>query len=53
VFFVAPNFTVNHSCDPNTAFDLSSPDQAEWHMRALKRIAAGEPGKQQLLISVF
>ncbi|KAN0121216.1 hypothetical protein V8E52_003804 [Russula decolorans] len=34
---------VNHSCDPNVAFDLSGPDQAKWHMYALKRITAGEP----------
>ncbi|KAH9993726.1 hypothetical protein BJV74DRAFT_877772 [Russula compacta] len=34
---------VNHSCDPNAAFDLSSLDQADWHLSALKRIAAGEP----------
>lgn len=34
---------VNHSCDPNTAFDLSSPDQSEWQIYALKRIAIGEP----------
>jgi hypothetical protein len=47
--------TVNHSCDPNAAFNLSGPDQAKWHVRALKRITAGEPGKQQLLnlISAF
>jgi len=33
---------VNHSCDPNTAFDLSSPDQSKWHVYALKRIVIGE-----------
>ncbi|KAF8498665.1 hypothetical protein F5888DRAFT_1944450 [Russula emetica] len=34
---------VNHSCDPNAAFNLSGPDQARWHVRALKRITTGEP----------
>ncbi|KAI0295974.1 hypothetical protein BC826DRAFT_257631 [Russula brevipes] len=34
--------TVNHSCEPNAAFDVSGPDQAKWHMRTLKRIATGE-----------
>ncbi|KAH9004694.1 hypothetical protein EDB86DRAFT_2884976 [Lactarius hatsudake] len=34
---------VNHSCDPNIAFDLSSPDQSKWRAYALKRIAIGEP----------
>ncbi|KAG7443665.1 uncharacterized protein BT62DRAFT_934897 [Guyanagaster necrorhizus] len=33
---------VNHSCEPNTAFDLSSPDSAGWHIRALRRIEAGD-----------
>ncbi|KAF8269862.1 hypothetical protein EI94DRAFT_1724466 [Lactarius quietus] len=33
---------VNHSCDPNTAFELSSPDQSKWHIYALKQIAIGE-----------
>ncbi|KAF9462945.1 hypothetical protein BDZ94DRAFT_1260220 [Collybia nuda] len=32
---------VNHSCNPNIAFDLSSPDPSEWHIRALKRIIKG------------
>ncbi|KAJ3576468.1 hypothetical protein NP233_g409 [Leucocoprinus birnbaumii] len=32
---------VNHSCEPNIAFDLSSPNPDDWHLRALKRI---EPG---------
>lgn len=31
---------MNHSCEPNVAFDLSSEDPAEWHVRALKRIEA-------------
>ncbi|KAJ3550340.1 hypothetical protein NMY22_g543 [Coprinellus aureogranulatus] len=34
---------VNHSCDPNVAFDLSSPDPDGWHLRTLKPIQAGEP----------
>jgi len=34
---------VNHSCDPNAAFNLSGSDQSKWHVRALRRIAAGEP----------
>ncbi|KAK0446650.1 hypothetical protein EV421DRAFT_1790506 [Armillaria borealis] len=33
---------VNHSCEPNTAFDLSSPNPADWHIRALRRIEAGD-----------
>lgn len=33
---------VNHSCDPNVAFDLSSSDPNEWHVRALRRIEPGE-----------
>lgn len=33
---------VNHSCDPNMAFDLSSLDSAEWHIRALRSIIPGE-----------
>ena len=37
--------TVNHSCDPNVALDLSSPDRAKWHMVALKQIAVGDPGQ--------
>lgn len=36
--------TVNHSCDPNVALDLRSPDRAKWHIVALKRIAVGDPG---------
>ncbi|KAJ6496785.1 hypothetical protein DFH09DRAFT_1205011 [Mycena vulgaris] len=34
---------VNHSCDPNIAFDFSSADSANWHVRALKSIDAGSP----------
>ncbi|KAJ7636069.1 hypothetical protein DFH06DRAFT_1219893 [Mycena polygramma] len=34
---------VNHSCEPNVVFDLSSSDPAEWHVRALKKIDAGSP----------
>ncbi|KAJ7173779.1 hypothetical protein C8R46DRAFT_1161527 [Mycena filopes] len=34
---------VNHSCEPNIAFDLSSADPTEWHVRALKDIDAGSP----------
>jgi hypothetical protein len=45
-FWGVARITVNHSCEPNAAFDVSGPDQAKWHMRALKRIATGEPGKQ-------
>lgn len=37
--------SVNHSCDPNVAFDLSSSDPAEWHIRALRRIDAGQDGE--------
>lgn len=33
--------SVNHSCDPNVAFDLSSSDPSEWHVRALRRIETG------------
>ena len=39
---------VNHSCDPNAAFNLYCPDRAKWHMYALKRIAVGDPGQQLL-----
>jgi len=34
---------INHSCDPNVALDLRSPDRAKWHIAALKRIAVGDP----------
>lgn len=37
---------MNHSCEPNVAFDLSSEDPAEWHVRALKRIEADKDGKR-------
>ncbi|PPQ79677.1 hypothetical protein CVT25_003251 [Psilocybe cyanescens] len=33
---------VNHSCEPNVAFDLSSSDQTKWHLKALKPINAGD-----------
>jgi hypothetical protein len=36
------SFTVNHSCEPNVAFDLSSSDASEWHVRALKPIEEGD-----------
>ncbi|CAK5267794.1 unnamed protein product [Mycena citricolor] len=32
---------VNHSCDPNAVFDLSSTDPTRWHLRALKDIMSG------------
>ncbi|KAJ7133031.1 hypothetical protein C8R46DRAFT_923824 [Mycena filopes] len=35
--------SINHSCEPNIAFDLSSADPTEWHVRALKDIDAGSP----------
>jgi len=34
---------VNHSCEPNVAFDLSSPDPTEWHVRALSDLKVGTP----------
>ncbi|KAF9054589.1 hypothetical protein BJ165DRAFT_1338595 [Panaeolus papilionaceus] len=34
---------INHSCEPNVAFDMSSPDPKKWHLRALKQIKAGDP----------
>ncbi|KAG9018898.1 hypothetical protein FRB90_008479 [Tulasnella sp. 427] len=34
---------VNHSCEPNVAFDLSAPNPDDWHVRALKEIPVGEP----------
>lgn len=33
---------VNHSCSPNAAFDLSSPNQEEWNFKALQDIQAGD-----------
>lgn len=38
--------SVNHSCEPNVAFDMSSPDPKKWHLRALKQIKAGDPCKK-------
>ncbi|KAI0077728.1 hypothetical protein K474DRAFT_1661317 [Panus rudis PR-1116 ss-1] len=32
----------NHSCDPNTIWDMSSPNLADWVVRASKRIEPGE-----------
>ncbi|KAG8894610.1 hypothetical protein FRB99_001103 [Tulasnella sp. 403] len=32
---------VNHSCEPNVAFDISSSFRQDWHVRALKDINAG------------
>ena len=36
-------YPVNHSCDPNVAFDLSSEDTSQWHVRALTSIKVGDP----------
>ena len=33
---------VNHSCEPNATFDMSSPDRSKWQLRALKDIHAGD-----------
>ncbi|KIJ33946.1 hypothetical protein M422DRAFT_213317 [Sphaerobolus stellatus SS14] len=33
---------INHSCDPNVAFDLSSSDSSKWHLKALNRIEKDE-----------
>jgi len=33
----------DHSCDPNMAIDISSPDRTAWHLVALKDIAAASP----------
>ncbi|KAG9101916.1 hypothetical protein FS749_001882 [Ceratobasidium sp. UAMH 11750] len=33
---------VNHSCSPNAAFDLTSPNKAEWSFRAIRDIRPGE-----------
>jgi hypothetical protein len=35
-------YSVNHSCDPNTALDLSSPNESEWCLRAAKPIKPGD-----------
>ncbi len=34
---------VNHSCEPNLAFDLSSELSNDWCIRAERDIRAGEP----------
>ena len=34
--------TANHSCEPNTEFDLSHSDPHKWHVRVVKPIARGE-----------
>ncbi|KAK7687959.1 hypothetical protein QCA50_009178 [Cerrena zonata] len=44
-----PNDAANHSCEPNTAWDLSSPNPEEWHIRALKKIEVGESSEYQVL----
>ncbi|CAE6412791.1 unnamed protein product [Rhizoctonia solani] len=33
---------INHSCSPNTAFDLSSSNKEEWNLRALRDIQVEE-----------
>jgi len=33
---------INHSCEPNVAFDLSSNDRSKWHVRALREIHIGD-----------
>lgn len=33
---------VNHSCEPNVAFDVSSPNKADWHLKALRDIPIGD-----------
>ncbi|KAF9477761.1 hypothetical protein BDN70DRAFT_91691 [Pholiota conissans] len=33
---------INHSCEPNVAFDLSSPNMSKWNLRALKDIRPGD-----------
>ncbi|CAE6529149.1 unnamed protein product [Rhizoctonia solani] len=33
---------MNHSCAPTAIFDLGSPNQSEWHVRALKKINSGD-----------
>ncbi|KAI0343117.1 hypothetical protein BDW22DRAFT_1356694 [Trametopsis cervina] len=32
----------NHSCDPNTVWDMSSDNPSEWHVRATRTIAEGD-----------
>ncbi|KAF9646241.1 hypothetical protein BDM02DRAFT_3189035 [Thelephora ganbajun] len=34
---------VNHSCEPNIAFDFSSKDTSRWHVRASRPIKQGDP----------
>jgi len=34
---------VNHSCEPNVAFDLSSTGPSGWHVRALNDLEVGTP----------
>ncbi|KAG8922751.1 hypothetical protein FRC02_011628 [Tulasnella sp. 418] len=35
-------YYVNHSCDPNVVFDVTSSNPDDWHFRALKDIKSGE-----------
>ena len=37
-----PGCYLNHSCEPNATFDMSSPDRSKWQLRALKDIHAGD-----------
>ena len=39
---LTPFGIVNHSCEPNVAFDLTSTDKQKWHARALRDIHPGE-----------
>jgi len=32
----------NHSCAPNTVWDMSTVDMSRWHVRAIKRIPEGD-----------
>lgn len=36
---------VNHSCEPNVVFDLSSKDASKWHIRALQDVGVGTARK--------
>ena len=36
---------VTHSCEPNVAFDMSSRDRSQWHVRAVQAIEQGTPRK--------
>lgn len=38
---------VNHSCEPNVVFDLSSKDVLQWHLRAVRLIKPGDPCESQ------